>query len=135
MLEGHIPGPDAWSQADPEIAALTADVLVTEFALSDNWLKRHGIAAETEDKMLMQALQGALYRLMLDEARSEGVRIVGRLEEMAQDPGSSEDPAAEEVDLLRRKMAVSKRVGRLAGHFGSTILHTVKEEDLAVDPS
>ncbi len=135
MLEGHIPGPDAWSQADPEIAALTADVLVTEFALSDNWLKRHGIAAETEDKMLMQALQGALYRLMLDEARSEGVRIVGRLEEMAQDPQSAEDPAAEEVDLLRRKMAVSKRVGRLAGHFGSTILHTLKAEDLAVDPS
>ncbi len=135
MLEGHIPGPETWSQAGPEIAAMTADVLVSEFALSDNWLNRHGIAAETEDKMLMQALQGALYRLMLDEARSEGARIVGRLEEMAKDPESSEDPASEEVDLLKRKMAVSKRVGLLAGHFGSTILHVLKEEDQTVQSS
>ena len=72
---------------------------------------------------------------MLDEARAEEVHIVGRIEEMAQDPESSENPAAEEVDLLKRKMAVSKRVGRLAGHFGSTILHTLKEEDLTVNPS
>ena len=85
---------------------------------------------ETEEQLLMQALQGALYRLMLDEARSEGVRITQRLEALTEDPGTSEDPEGEEVHLLRKKMGVSKRVGRIAGHFGSTILHRMSEEDV-----
>lgn len=131
LIEGHIPGPETWSQAEPEVAALTADVLVTEFALSDNWLNRHGIAPETEDMLLKQAVQGALYRLMLDEARVEGARIVGRLDELAEDPGSSEDPLAEEVQLLKRKMAVSDRVTRLAAHFGSAILHSMDPDEMA----
>ena len=129
MMEGHIPGPETWSSAGPEVAAITADVLVTEFSLSDNWLNRHNIVPETEDKLLMQALQGALYRLMLDEARWDGARIMRRLEELAEDPSTSEDPMAEELDLLKRKMTVSERVSRLAAHFGSTILHTLSEED------
>jgi hypothetical protein len=33
--------------------------------------------------------------------------------------------------LLRKKMTVSERVSRLAAHFGSTILHTLSEEDVA----
>ena len=67
---------------------------------------------------------------MLDEARGEGYRIRKRLEEMAEDPSTSEDPASEETDLLRRKMAVSKRVGKLALHFESTILHEMRDEDV-----
>ena len=130
MLEGEIPGPDFWSQFSPEVAAITADILVSEYSLSDNWLNRHGIVPETEEQLLMQALQGALYRLMLDEARSEGVRITQRLEALTEDPGTSEDPEGEEVHLLRKKMGVSKRVGRIAGHFGSTILHRMSEEDV-----
>ena len=106
------------------------DILVSEYSLSDNWLNRHGIVPETEEQLLMQALQGALYRLMLDEARSEGVRITQRLEALTEDPGTSEDPEGEEVHLLRKKMGVSKRVGRIAGHFGSTILHRMSEEDV-----
>ena len=117
MLEGEIPGPDFWSQFSPEVAAITADILVSEYSLSDNWLNRHGIVPETEEQLLMQALQGALYRLMLDEARSEGVRITQRLEALTEDPGTSEDPEGEEVHLLRKKMGVSKRVGRIAGAF------------------
>ena len=113
------------------MAAITADLLVTEFALSENWLNKHNIVPETEDKLLMQALQGALYRLMLDEARGDGARITGRLKELADDPGTSEDPLAEELDLLKKKMTVSERVSRLAAHFGSTILHTLSEEDAA----
>ena len=35
----------------------------------------------------------------------------------------------EELDLLRRKMGVSKRVSVLAKHFESTILHTFRPED------
>ena len=46
-------------------------------------------------------------------------------------PGTSEDPLAEEMQLLRKKMTVSERVSRLAAHFGSTILHTLSEEDVA----
>ncbi len=130
MLEGEIPGPDFWSQFSPEVAAITADILVSEYSLSDNWLNRHGIVPETEEQLLMQALQGALYRLMLDEARSEGVRITQRLEALTEDPGTSEDPEGEEVHLLRKKMGVSKRVGRIAAHFGSTILHRMSEEDV-----
>ena len=59
MVTGHIPGPESWSNGGPEVAAITADLLVTEFALSDNWLNKHNIVPETEDKLLMQALQGA----------------------------------------------------------------------------
>jgi DNA primase len=131
MVSGHIPGPETWSNGGPEVAAITADLLVTEFALSENWLNKHNIVPETEDKLLMQALQGALYRLMLDEARGDGARITGRLKELADDPGTSEDPLAEELDLLKKKMTVSERVSRLAAHFGSTILHTLSEEDAA----
>lgn len=128
MVEGHIPGPEVWNQAGPEVSALTADVLVSEFNLSENWRLRHGIIPETEDLMLEQAVKGALYRLMLDEARSEGTRIVNRLKEIAEDPETSEDPLGEEVHLLKLKMSVSERVGRLAAHFGSAVLHTMDEE-------
>lgn len=126
---GEIPGPETWSHAGPEVAAITADMLVSEFSLSENWRLRHGIIPETEDQLLIQALQGALYRLMLDEARSEGMRITRRLDEITQDPETSEDPLEEEIQLLQQKMAVSKRVSRLASHFGSTVLHRMSEED------
>lgn len=129
MVEGHIPSAEDLGINDPEVMALTADLLVSEYRLSDNWLNRHGIEPETEEHQLKRALQGALHRLMLDEARGEGYRIRARLEEMAEDPGSSEDPASEEVDLLRRKIGVSKRVSLLAAHFESTILYAMRDED------
>jgi hypothetical protein len=129
ILNGHIPGPEDLGMGDPEVAELTADVLVTEFTLSKNWLERHGIEPETEEHQLKRALEGALHRLLLDEARGEGFRIKSRLQELAEDPSTSEDPALEEVDLLRRKMGVSKRVSKLAKHFESTILHTLRPED------
>ena len=129
LNEGQIPGPETWSQGDPEVAAMTADILVSEFTLSDNWENRHGIIPETESELLLTALQGALYRLLLDEARLDGQRITSRLEELTEDPSTSEDPLAEEVDLLKRKIAVSKRIERLAAHFGSTILHRLGREE------
>ena len=130
MIGGRIPLAEDLGLNDPEVMTLTADLLVTEFTLSSNWLERHGIQPETEEDQLKAALQGALHRLMLDEARGEGYRIRKRLEEVAEDPSTSEDPAAEEVDLLRRKMAVSKRVSKLALHFESTILHDMRDEDV-----
>ena len=130
MVGGRIPLAEDLGLNDPEVMSLTADLLVTEFTLSSNWLERHGIQPETEEDQLKVALQGALHRLMLDEARGEGYRIRKRLEEMAEDPSTSEDPAAEEVDLLRKKMAVSKRVSLLALHFESTILHDMRDEDV-----
>ncbi|MBL6619343.1 MAG: DNA primase [Flavobacteriales bacterium] len=129
MKEGRIPGPEIWAQSGPEVAAMTADILVTEFTLSDNWENRHGIIPETEAELLLPALQGALYRLLLDEARRDGQRITSRLGELAEDPGTSEDPMAEEVDLLKRKITVSKRIERLAAHFGSTILHRMGSDE------
>jgi len=129
LNEGQIPGPETWSQGDPKVAAMTADILVSEFTLSDNWENRHGIIPETESELLLTALQGALYRLLLDEARLDGQRITSRLEELTEDPSTSEDPLAEEVDLLKRKIAVSKRIERLAAHFGSTILHRLGREE------
>ena len=130
MVGGRIPLAEDLGLNDPEVMTLTADLLVTEFTLSNNWLERHGIQPETEEDQLKEALQGALHRLMLDEARGEGYRIRRRLEEMAEDPSTSEDPASEEIDLLRRKMAVSKRVSKLALHFESTILHDLRDEDV-----
>ena len=41
---------------------------------------------------------------------------------------TSEAPEVEEVDLLKRKMAVSKRVTKLAAHFESTIFDRLKDE-------
>ena len=81
--------------------------------------------------MLLKALQGALYRLLLDEARSDGARINRRLEELAEDPQTSEDPIQEERELLSRKIAVTKRISRIAAHFGSTVLGRLGEEDMA----
>lgn len=130
LLLGEVPDAARWSQSTPEIAAITADMLVNEFSLSENWYNRHGIIPETEDQMLLQAVQGALFRLMMDEARSEGMRITGRLADLTDDPSTSEDPAAEEKELLQKKMKVNERVSRLARHFGSTILHTMTEEDV-----
>jgi len=72
-----------------------------------------------------------LYRLLLDEARSDGARITRRLEELTEDPQTSEDPMQEERELLSRKIAVTKRVSRIAAHFGSTVLGRLGEEDMA----
>lgn len=129
IVAGHIPGPEDLGITDPEVVELTADVLVSEFTLSKNWFERHGIEPETEEQQLKRALEGALHRLLLDEARGEGYRIKARLQELSEDPSTSEDPASEEVDLLRRKMGVSKRVSKLALHFESTILHNMSAED------
>ena len=129
IVAGHIPGPEDLGMGDPEVAELTADVLVSEFTLSKNWLERHGIEPETEEHQLKRALESALHRLLLDEARGEGFQIKSRLIELTEDPSTSEDPAMEELDLLRRKMGVSKRVSVLAKHFESTILHTFRPED------
>lgn len=129
IVAGHIPGPEDLGITDPEVVELTADVLVSEFTLSKNWFERHGIEPETEEQQLKRALEGALHRLLLDEARGEGYRIKARLQELSEDPSTSEDPASEEVDLLRRKIGVSKRVSKLALHFESTILHNMSAED------
>lgn len=129
IVAGHIPGPEDLGMTDPEVIELTADVLVSEFTLSKNWFDRHGIEPETEEQQLKRALEGALHRLLLDEARGEGYRIKARLQELSEDPSTSEDPALEEVDLLRRKIGVSKRVSKLALHFESTILHNMSAED------
>ena len=129
IVAGHIPGPEDLGMTDPEVIELTADVLVSEFTLSKNWFERHGIEPETEEQQLKRALEGALHRLLLDEARGEGYRIKARLQELSEDPSTSEDPASEEVDLLRRKIGVSKRVSKLALHFESTILHNMSAED------
>lgn len=129
IVAGHIPGPEDLGITDPEVIELTADVLVSEFTLSKNWFDRHGIEPETEEQQLKRALEGALHRLLLDEARGEGYRIKARLQELSEDPSTSEDPALEEVDLLRRKIGVSKRVSKLALHFESTILHNMSAED------
>lgn len=131
MSMGEVPGAEHWSQASPEVAAVTADILVSEYTLSENWYNRHRILPETEDTMLLKALQGALYRLLLDEARSDGARINRRLEELAEDPQTSEDPIQEERELLSRKIAVTKRISRIAAHFGSTVLGRLGEEDMA----
>ena len=128
MLQGHIPDAEDMGRTEPDMAALTADLVVSEYVLSDNWSARHGIEPETEEQQLKRALQGALHRLMLDEARGEGASIKARLEELTEDPSTSEAPEVEEVDLLKRKMAVSKRVTKLAAHFESTIFDRLKDE-------
>ena len=85
-----------------------ADLAISEFSLSENWLERHSIRPETEEQNLKEAMRGALLRLMMDEAHFEGARITGRLEELAEDPytsenlsGRGEGPAApEDVGVL-----------------------------------
>ena len=128
MQEGHIPGLEDFAASDNEVAELMADLAISEFGLSENWTKRHGIRPETEEQNLKEAMRGALLRLMLDEAHFEGARITRRLEEMSEDPSTSENPLKEEQDLLRKKMSVSARVFRLAGHFHTAILQPAKED-------
>lgn len=128
MQKGHIPGLEDFAASEKEVAELMADLAISEFGLSENWTKRHGIRPETEEQNLKEAMRGALLRLMLDEAHFEGAKITRRLEEMTEDPSTSEDPLEEEKDLLRKKMSVSARVFRLAGHFQTVILQPAKED-------
>ena len=125
---GHIPGLEDFASSEKEVAELMADLAISEFSLSENWTKRHSIRPETEEQNLKEAMRGALLRLMMDEAHFEGARITRRLEEMAEDPSTSENPQEEEKDLLRRKMSVSARVMLLAKHFNTVILNPAKED-------
>ncbi|MGB1573726.1 MAG: hypothetical protein ACPG85_05560, partial [Flavobacteriales bacterium] len=128
MGEGHIPGLEDFASSENEVAELMADLAISEFGLSENWTKRHGIRPETEEQNLKEAMRGALLRLMLDEAHFEGARITRRLAEMAEDPSTSENPLEEEKDLLRRKMSVSSRVFKISEHFKTVILNPAKED-------
>ena len=128
MGEGHIPGLEDFASSETEVAELMADLAISEFGLSENWTKRHGIRPETEEQNLKEAMRGALLRLMLDEAHFEGARITRRLAEMAEDPSTSENPLEEERDLLRRKMSVSSRVFKISEHFKTAILNPAKED-------
>ena len=128
MGEGHIPGLEDFASSETEVAELMADLAISEFGLSENWTKRHGIRPETEEQNLKEAMRGALLRLMLDEAHFEGARITRRLAEMAEDPSTSENPLEEEKDLLRRKMSVSSRVFKISEHFKTVILNPAKED-------
>ena len=125
---GHIPGLEDFASSKKEVAELMADLAISEFALSENWTKRHSIRPETEEQNLKEAMRGALLRLMMDEAHFEGARITRRLEEIAEDPSTSENPQEEEKDLLRRKMSVSSRVVKLAKHFHTVILNPARED-------
>jgi len=125
---GHIPGLEDFAASEKEVAELMADLTISEFDLSDNWTKRHGIRPETEEQNLKEAMRGALLRLMLDEAHFEGARITRRLVEMGEDPSTSDNPQEEEKDLLCRKMAVSARVFKLAEHFQTAILEPTRED-------
>jgi len=128
MGDGHIPGLEDFASSETEVAELMADLAISEFGLSENWTKRHGIRPETEEQNLKEAMRGALLRLMLDEAHFEGARITRRLAEMAEDPSTSENPLEEEKDLLRRKMSVSSRVFKISEHFKTAILNPAKED-------
>lgn len=99
---------------DMEIAKLATDLLVSPHALSENWA-RHGIHPSEEGGRLVEALQSALYRLLLDEARAEAVTISKALD----GAGSEGDDVTE---LLMRKMKMQLRIKELSLHFGSTIL-------------
>jgi DNA primase len=96
---------------DMEIAKLTADLLISPYALSENW-SRHGIHPSEEGGRLIEALQSSLHRLLLDEARAEAAQVSKAIE------SSEGDVTA----LLRKKMEIQARIKDLSLHFGSTIL-------------
>jgi DNA primase len=100
---------------DQNISQESTNVLVSQYALSDNWATRHYIYPETEDILLRKAAKDCVFRFKLRKVMQLSERLQHDIKEHQHDQ--------EKLDhLLKEKIVLDRTKREIAKYFGSVIL-------------
>ncbi len=112
----QIPSTDAFTQhTDNAISTESSNVLVTQYAMSDNWTARHQVYPETEIMLLRKAVKDCIFRLKLRKVQLISKQLMRDIEEAGNDEAKLEP-------LLREKIYLDKTKAEIAKYFGSVII-------------
>lgn len=101
------------THADLDVCQAAADILSDRYFLSPNW-QRHSIYPETEDMLLLKAVNDSIHRLKL-------TRIQGMIQKL-NDAIKTAQNEEKLTDLLRKRSKLDKAKMELSRYFGSVIV-------------
>lgn len=100
---------------DSTVSSESSNLLISPYAMSDNWTSRHSIYPETEDMLLRKATKDCIFRLKLRKVQKISTLLTHDIEEAGNDE--------EKLDaLLAEKAALDKVKADIAKYFGTVIL-------------
>ena len=112
----ELPPPNNFTQhSDPGISTESTDILISPYAMSENWTVRHQVYPETEEMLLRKAAKDCVFRLKLRR-----VQHISNL--LAKDIEAAQSDEAELDKLLQEKILLDKAKAEIAKYFGSVIV-------------
>ncbi len=112
----EIPTAQSFTQhSDSNISTESTNVLISQYAISENWTVRHNVYPETEEMLLRKATKDCVFRLKLRKVQHISKQLMHDIEEAGNDEEKLES-------LLREKIYLDRTKSEIAKYFGSVIL-------------